>query len=78
MRALLPFPPPCWLVWMPEQSLLGPGNKSEALQMHPGEAGHAASPQCDGLQPLAGSSIFPQGRHLVFSWWRTGCWEEQR
>lgn len=54
-------PPPPWLVWMPEQSCLGPGNKSEALGRRPGEAGHVPSPQPNGLRPPAASSVFPGG-----------------
>lgn len=59
-------PPPLWFVWMPEQSRLSPGNKSEALGRHPGEAGHVPSPQPNGLRPLAASSVFP-GRETGFS-----------
>lgn len=58
------LPPPPWLVWMPEQSRLGPGNKSEAL----GRAWRGwacSSPQPSGLQPLAASSVFP-GERLGF------------
>lgn len=49
---------------MPEQSWLGPGNKSEALGRRPGEAGHVPSPhvpspQLNSLWPLAASSVLP-------------------
>lgn len=54
-------PPPPWLVWMPEQPCLGPGNKSEALGRRPGEAGHVPSPPPHGLRSLAASSVFPRG-----------------
>lgn len=79
------LPPPPWLVRLPEQARLGPGNKSEALGRRPGKAGHVPSPQPRGLWSLAASSVFPRGetwfspgssgaagegsRSLPASWW---------
>lgn len=55
-------PPPLWLVWMPEQPCLGPGNKSGGPGgRRPHEAGHVPPPPPHGLGSLAASSVFPRG-----------------